>query len=97
MFPPTPVYAFHYPRVHGMYTYVHSGGMSGFETYFAVALFTLLLLFSCTDQFAMGQTNPSALREMVVEIPNVTWEDIGGLDEVKKELQELVQVGCFVG
>ena len=43
-------------------------------------------------QFAMGQTNPSALREMVVEVPNVSWNDIGGLEEVKKELQELVQV-----
>lgn len=42
-------------------------------------------------RFAMGQTNPSALREMVVEVPNVSWNDIGGLEEVKKELQELVQ------
>lgn len=40
---------------------------------------------------AMSQSNPSALRETVVEIPNVTWEDIGGLQEVKRELQELVQ------
>ena len=40
----------------------------------------------------MNSTNPSALRETVVEIPNVTWNDIGGLDEVKRELQELVQV-----
>ncbi|XP_064385991.1 transitional endoplasmic reticulum ATPase [Halichondria panicea] len=42
-------------------------------------------------RFAMNSTNPSALRETVVEIPNVTWNDIGGLDEVKRELQELVQ------
>ena len=40
----------------------------------------------------MGNTNPSALRETVVEVPTVTWDDIGGLDEVKRELQELVQV-----
>ena len=40
----------------------------------------------------MNQTNPSALRETVVEVPTVTWNDIGGLEEVKKELQELVQV-----
>ncbi|KAL5487188.1 hypothetical protein EMCRGX_G019762 [Ephydatia muelleri] len=42
-------------------------------------------------RFAMGHSNPSALRETVVEIPNVTWEDVGGLEEVKRELQELVQ------
>jgi len=30
------------------------------------------------------------LRETVVEIPNVTWEDIGGLEGVKKNLQELI-------
>jgi transitional endoplasmic reticulum ATPase len=40
---------------------------------------------------ALDSTNPSALRETVVEIPNVTWEDIGGLEDVKKELQETVQ------
>jgi len=42
-------------------------------------------------RFALQQSNPSALRETVVEVPNVGWEDIGGLDDVKKELQELVQ------
>jgi len=40
---------------------------------------------------ALGASNPSALREMVVEIPNVTWEDIGGLEETKRNLKELVQ------
>lgn len=39
----------------------------------------------------MGATNPSALRETVVEVPNVSWDDIGGLEKVKRELQELVQ------
>ena len=43
-------------------------------------------------QYSMGQSNPSALRETVVEVPTVTWQDIGGLEEVKRELQELVQV-----
>merc|ERR1719295_2545612 len=42
-------------------------------------------------KFAMAQSNPSALRETVVEVPNVTWDDIGGLEGVKRELQELVQ------
>uniref|UniRef100_A0A671P5Z4 Transitional endoplasmic reticulum ATPase n=1 Tax=Sinocyclocheilus anshuiensis TaxID=1608454 RepID=A0A671P5Z4_9TELE len=42
-------------------------------------------------KWALSQSNPSALRETVVEVPQVNWEDIGGLDEVKRELQELVQ------
>merc|ERR1711953_434004 len=42
-------------------------------------------------KFALGQSNPSALRETVVEVPNVSWNDIGGLETVKHELQELVQ------
>lgn len=41
-------------------------------------------------RFALGVSNPSALRETVVEVPTVTWKDIGGLDKVKKELQETV-------
>jgi len=40
---------------------------------------------------ALGTSNPSALRETVVEIPTVTWADIGGLEEVKRELKETVQ------
>merc|ERR1712167_396415 len=40
---------------------------------------------------ALTQSNPSSLRETVVEIPNITWADIGGLVDVKKELRELVQ------
>ena len=40
---------------------------------------------------ALGTSNPSALRETVVEVPNVSWDDIGGLENVKRELQEVVQ------
>uniref|UniRef100_A0A1I8EKV8 vesicle-fusing ATPase n=1 Tax=Wuchereria bancrofti TaxID=6293 RepID=A0A1I8EKV8_WUCBA len=42
-------------------------------------------------RFAMGKSSPSALRETTVETPNITWDDIGGLQNVKRELQELVQ------
>merc|ERR1712084_191372 len=38
-----------------------------------------------------GGCNPSAIRETVVEVPTVTWNDVGGLENVKRELQELVQ------
>lgn len=40
---------------------------------------------------ALKLSNPSALREVQVEVPNVTWDDIGGLEDVKRELREVVQ------
>lgn len=45
-----------------------------------------------TDDFAyaVDNTDPSSLRETVVETPNVQWEDIGGLQTVKDELRETV-------
>merc|ERR1712004_538187 len=42
-------------------------------------------------RWALGKSNPSALRETSVEVPNVSWDDVGGLENVKRELQELVQ------
>merc|ERR1712003_577712 len=39
---------------------------------------------------AMGQCNPSSLRETVVEVPNIKWDDIGGLEETKRQLQEMI-------
>ncbi|KAF6753497.1 hypothetical protein DFP72DRAFT_849124 [Ephemerocybe angulata] len=35
-------------------------------------------------RFALGVSNPSALRETVVEVPTVTWDDAGGLEKVKQ-------------
>merc|ERR1712173_302480 len=40
---------------------------------------------------AMGKSTWAAIRECVVEVPTVTWADVGGLENVKRELQELVQ------
>ncbi len=37
------------------------------------------------------EIEPSALREVFVEIPDVKWEDIGGIEDVKQELQEAVE------
>lgn len=39
----------------------------------------------------MREIQPSALREILFEVPNVTWEDIGGLDSVKSLLKEAVE------
>ena len=54
------------------------------------------IILLCVFQWALGKSNPSALRETSVEVPNVTWDDVGGLENVKKELQELVQVGVML-
>jgi transitional endoplasmic reticulum ATPase len=39
----------------------------------------------------LKEIEPSALREVFVEIPDVKWEDIGGVKDVKQELQEAVE------
>src|SRR6476469_7635137 len=39
----------------------------------------------------LQEMEPSALREVFVEVPNVTWNDIRGLSDVKQELQEAVE------
>jgi transitional endoplasmic reticulum ATPase len=40
---------------------------------------------------AMKSVSPSALREIFVEVPDVKWEDVGGLEKVKQELKEAVE------
>jgi len=41
---------------------------------------------------ALKGIEPSALREIFVEVPSVTWEDVGGLEEVKQLLREAVEL-----
>ncbi len=40
---------------------------------------------------ALREIEPSALREVFVEVPDVTWDDVGGLDATKDRLKETVQ------
>ena len=40
---------------------------------------------------AFKEITPTALREIEVEVPNVRWEDIGGLENVKRQLVEAVE------
>jgi len=42
-------------------------------------------------QNAIREITPSAMREVYLEAPDVKWDDIGGLDTVKRELQEAVE------
>ncbi len=40
---------------------------------------------------AIKEIKPSVLRDVAVEVPSVSWDDIGGLDNVKQKLQESVE------
>ncbi len=40
---------------------------------------------------AFREMEPSTLREVLIEKPNVHWEDVGGLDEAKQELRESIE------
>ena len=42
-------------------------------------------------QDALREVEPSAIREVFVEMPNVRWEDVGGLAQVKQRLIEAVE------
>jgi transitional endoplasmic reticulum ATPase len=41
---------------------------------------------------ALLDVEPSAMREVAVEIPDVTWDDVGGLEEVKRMLKEMIEL-----
>jgi transitional endoplasmic reticulum ATPase len=56
--------------------------------------YELLMSLEVTmDNFmdAMKEVEPSAIREVFIEVPDVKWDDVGGLDEVKEALKETVE------
>ncbi|MDD2714908.1 MAG: CDC48 family AAA ATPase [Candidatus Wallbacteria bacterium] len=54
---------------------------------------TLMDLEVTMDNFrdALKEVEPSAIREVFVEVPDVKWSDVGGLDNIKEELKEAVE------
>jgi transitional endoplasmic reticulum ATPase len=42
-------------------------------------------------EYAMRMVEPSAMREVLIEVPKVKWSDVGGLEDVKKKLREAVE------
>jgi transitional endoplasmic reticulum ATPase len=54
---------------------------------------TLMKLEVTMDNFrdAMKEVEPSAIREVFVEVPDVKWDDVGGLENIKEELKEAVE------
>ncbi len=41
---------------------------------------------------ALREIEPSAMREVLVEIPETSWDDVGGLDNIKKDLHEAIEL-----
>ncbi len=54
---------------------------------------TLMELRITMDHFfeALKEVEPSALREIAVEVPDVRWEDVGGLQAIREELAEAIE------
>ncbi len=50
------------------------------------------IIVSAVDfESALREIDPSAMREVLVEIPSVDWTDVGGLENVKQEIVEAVE------
>ena len=54
---------------------------------------TLLELKVTADNFmeALKEIEPSAIREVFIEVPDVKWSDVGGLENIKKQLIETIE------
>jgi len=54
---------------------------------------SLMQLEVTMDNFleAMKEVEPTAIREFFVEVPDVKWDDVGGLENIKEELKEAVE------
>ncbi|MES3517652.1 MAG: AAA family ATPase, partial [Natronomonas sp.] len=55
---------------------------------------TALTSLSVTEadfESALRSVTPSALREVFVEVPDATWDDVGGLEDTTQQLQETIQ------
>jgi transitional endoplasmic reticulum ATPase len=51
------------------------------------------LVVNRSDFFdALKTVQPSALREIMIQVPDVSWDDVGGLDEVKEALREGIEL-----
>ncbi len=54
-------------------------------------LLNRLMITDMDFKAALKIVRPSALREVFIEAPNVKWEDVGGLEQLKQELKEAVE------
>ncbi|MFQ6071228.1 MAG: AAA family ATPase, partial [Methanosarcinales archaeon] len=42
-------------------------------------------------EYALRMVQPSAMREVLIEVPKVKWSDVGGLEDVKKRMKEAIE------
>ncbi|XP_048365752.1 ATPase family protein 2 homolog isoform X3 [Sphaerodactylus townsendi] len=50
------------------------------------------VIITCSDFLkAMNEVRPSAMREVAIDVPKVSWSDIGGLEDVKLKLKQAVE------
>jgi len=61
------------------------------ETIVAKEILEKLIITQKDFEDAMKVVTPSAMREVLVEIPTVSWKEIGGLENIKQELKEAVE------
>jgi AAA family ATPase len=61
------------------------------KTIYITRTIETLYLISSDMISALTNIRPSAMREVLVDVPKVTWEDIGGQWEVKQKLKEAVE------
>jgi transitional endoplasmic reticulum ATPase len=50
-----------------------------------------LQIFMKNFEIALNSIEPSALREVLISQPSETWDDIGGLEDAKQQLQEVIE------
>jgi transitional endoplasmic reticulum ATPase len=56
-----------------------------------VAILNKIKVLNADFLDALKEVEPSAMREVLVEVPDLKWDDIGGLEDVKEELREAVE------
>ena len=61
------------------------------EEKIALEILEKLVIIMNDFENAIKDVMPSAMREVYLETPDIHWKDIGGLEEVKRELQEAVE------
>ena len=58
---------------------------------FSEEILTKLIVYKNDFEAGLKMVQPSAMREVLIDVPNVKWTDVGGIEKAKQELQEVVE------